>query len=180
MPTKKSVTACDDPMVSCPPKKRITSGRKLIVEGDDGCDAALSVDCGSPAVLAGSKNKVKFIDGSVANPLELPFMQRTSVAKAPSILIQQPDGTILRWEPPSNLCGKFKLTVEDGAFNIEEDVIPHIVPSDICVTTCGNVDYLLGVKITKLQCKSGSRRIMQIMAVPKNCNQSNQTSSVEI
>lgn len=137
--------------------------------------------CCLPAIpIQLNEKEVALRDGSADKPIQLPCLQKSSSKVVPSLIFQQADGSIARWEAPQE-CGTFKMSIVNGMFSITEDTIPHIIPSDICKTTCDNIDYLLGVKMTEIACPGHATKVMmQLMAVPKYACQDEPTSGFEI
>lgn len=169
MPTKVNPSLCDEEATPCDPLAYINKGKKLVVVGQDNCQKVLKAEgCCFPAIpIQLTENQVALADGSADHPIQLPCLQKATGRTVPTLIFQQADGTITKWEAPQE-CGSFKLSIRNGMFVIEEDTIPHIIPSDICRTNCDNIDFLLGVKMTTIACPGQTTKtVMQLMAVPK-------------
>ena len=170
MATPKKVTAICATTPACDAKTKVTSGKRLVVSGDDNCDKDLDADCGLPAIpVQKTATKVELVDGSIRRPFALKNLQSLSSQCISNLLFQKDDGAFVKWKPSVD-CGSYKLSVENGKICVVEDALPTIIASDLCVSECTEVDYLLGIKFTTLSCKGGTtRQVAQIRAVPKCC-----------
>lgn len=166
----KSTPDCSTTDQECAAKSKVTKGKNIVVTGDDGCEKDLKADCGYPAIpIQKSSTEVELSDGSIKRPFRIKNLQSLSSQCISNLIFQKDDGTFVKWKPSVD-CGSYKLSVENGKICVVEDALPTIIASDLCVSECTEVDYLLGIKFTTLSCKGGTtRQVAQIRAVPKCC-----------
>lgn len=182
MPAKIQISNCLATNEACPPLPKTLKGKRITVAGNNNCPSELdSGTCCHPAIpMQTGKSTAELRDGSVDNPIVLKCLQTDTGLTAPSIMIVQSDGTLVKWKPPQ-VCGQYKIKVNNGSFEIVEDAIPNILPATVCETTCSNVDFLLGAKKTILACPGQpNREMLQLFLVPKCCCTAQDISGVSI
>lgn len=178
MANKKSITSCSTES-SCEAVGKVKKGKRLLVTDSGNCTKQLDPACKSATVpVQGKDGEVELRDGSLKYPFELGNLQNLSASTITNLIFQKGDGSFSKWTPPQ-VCGEFKLSIVNGRISVVEDSFPTTIPADLCAVDCGDVDYLLGVKLTQIQCGNGSvREVAQLRMVPKCCCTEEEVSSL--
>lgn len=104
----------------CEPLPASEDGRRLVVEDSASCQRTIQTPI-NPSVLSNTQagtleweggstgtalqittaNELKFVNGSSAQPYQLPALQTHVPDNSPSVMVMLSDGTVKKWEPSS-------------------------------------------------------------------------------
>lgn len=134
----------DLPLV-CEPHEAVTQATRILVEDDAFCTKAL-VAPSAPSVLRTDSNgeldwasgangdvitikngQPEFVDGSSAEPYQIPALQANTTTSDTRLVTQQNDGTIRHWRPASSTATPRLAYDKNGVWEI--DTLNNLLPA---------------------------------------------------
>lgn len=130
-----------------------TSGVGLVVYIDATCSSVLRDDAITMEALPvqESTGEVSLKDGSVDRPIKLGALQKYEAYSIPAMLVQKADGTLAVWNGPT-IPGRKKVVLDNGAFNLKDDMGTDLFDGSMCIGTCMDIDGIMGWRDVVVQC----------------------------
>lgn len=170
-PIRASQEPCEDEEASCERILETSTGRALrVTDKDTLCEKDLVAGCEYPSIpVQLNETTVELRDGSVSSPIKLPNLQKQIAGSFTGIVITLPDGTVKVFKP-ADLCGRYRLVVENGIFKLIDDGMSDVIIADICEAECNDVDFVIGAIRVPITCNDGTtKNIVQLKLIPRCC-----------
>src|SRR6478736_469575 len=132
----------------------VDTGENIVVSNGEECANKLVRPSGivSPAIpVQTSGSNVKLRDGSDEHSIDLPALSKKITLSVAGLIVREAGGQLKVWDA-SQLLGKKKLIIDDGVFQLVDDLNTDLFIGDMCIGTHDGIDGIIGYKDVLVQC----------------------------